>query len=348
MKDKIFKIIFFIFFCKVCAGMPSISNPINNIIKSPIFLMIIPLILSAIISLFVEPPILGVMSINLSISVMIYVNLLIICKYIIEKENQTVGLMILFTLSVIFCVILIFNIACSFAKGKDKNTDDLIEISYCIMRLLFILEISFILCYYFIYAKITSKDKVIANKVEQNTLPMTNESVKTETKPIEDSVIKHNKNVGQAVTERDLTHNIVDMQMKMEYYPLKKDILYQIVKIEPKMIDVNEISSELRNRLNNNDDDLDLAEIEMNYAYTCLEETKQKLIKLEKEKYELENSKHRILKDPRGIFYKNILQSIKNNKSFLIDYESHFEAAKFKYASLKWEQSSTENENSDK
>ena len=77
-----------------------------------------------------------------------------------------------------------------------------------------------------------------------------------------------------------------------------------------------------------------------------------KLIKIlayyhhEKEKYELENSKHRILKDPRGIFYKNILQSIKNNKSFLTNYESHFESAKFKYALLKWEQSSTEDEDS--
>lgn len=68
----------------------------------------------------------------------------------------------------------------------------------------------------------------------------------------------------------------------------------------------------------------------MNYAYTLLEETKQKLINLEKEKYELENSKHRILKDPRGIFYKHILQSIKINKSFLSNYEDHFESAKFK------------------
>ena len=257
-------------------------------------------------------------------SVMIFCNLFIILKYI-TAQNHTARL-ILLTLGVIFFIILVFNIACSFANGKDKDTDYLIEKAYDIMFLLFLLEIFiiFFLDLHAIYAKITSKDKVITNEVEQKTLSLANESIKTDTKPIEDKEIKHNKNVEQTVTERGLAQTIANMQVKMEYYPLKKDFLYQIARIEPKMIDANEINSELRARLNNNDDDLELAEIEMNYAYTCLEETKQKLIKLEKEKYELENSKHRILKDPRGIFYKNILQSIKkNNKSFLTNYESH-------------------------
>lgn len=283
--------------------------------------------------------------------VIISINIFIIINKfscIVAKENNQFIDIVLFGLSFIFIFALLFNVVCGLVHHKDETTDKMIAQSHFLMFWLFFIEIIifFLFGIYSLCVKITPKDKAVTNKIEQNTIPLTNESGKTETKPIEDSVIKRNKNIEQTVMERGLAQNIANMQVKMEYYPLKKDFLYQIIKIEPKMIDINEISSELRTRLNNSDDDLELAEIEMNYAYTLLEETKQKLIKLEKEKYELENSKHRILKDPRGIFHKNILQSIKNNKSFLTNYESHFESAKFKYALLKWEQSSTEDEDS--
>lgn len=265
MKDKIFLIVFLSICCIVCFGIASILNlnlsiiqnkeyfeqsgfvlkQLNHIIKSPTILMIIQFILSVILASIVEPQLYGGMITTQFTVIEIFVNLQIIGMYIIAKEKlQIVGL-ILFTLSIIFVVSLIFNIACSLPREKDEQTYHLIHRSYDTMMWLFLLEIFifFILGLHSIYGKIIAKDKLITNKIEQKTLPLANKSIKSETKtiddkakqktlpltnepakpeikPIEDNVINHkNNNIKQAVRNRDLAQNIANMRAKMASFP---------------------------------------------------------------------------------------------------------------------------------